>query len=39
MQTELTVQGMTCGHCEAAVPGVITVLEVGRTQKSCCGRR
>lgn len=39
MQTELTVQGMTCGHCEAAVrkalaavPGVTAVLEVDRTR-------
>ena len=38
MQTILTVQGMTCGHCEAAVrkaleavPGVTAVLEVDRT--------
>jgi len=39
MQTELTVLGMTCGHCEAAVrkalagvPGVTQVVEVDRTK-------
>ena len=38
MQTILTVQGMTCGHCEAAVrkalesvSGVTQVVEVDRT--------
>ena len=39
MQTVLTVQGMTCGHCEAAVrkaleavPGVTRVVEVDRAK-------
>lgn len=37
--TNLTVTGMTCGHCEAAVrkaletvPGVLRVVEVDRTK-------
>jgi len=37
MQTQLEVQGMTCGHCEAAVrkaleavPGVSRVVQVDR---------